>query len=312
MAERAARVRQAVWIFVRRGIEQDARRFKCLRTKDDRLASDFLHLPRQPIYVGHAAGFVLIVVHVYVADDRVGNQLAVAGFLRVRDRRKRAAEVGKCAATAFARSAIVASKTAVVVLRHNGDATDRYGTPELRLHAIFKKNFAATHFHRWKKLAIGQHFVAFGRAADSDIFFDDVVVRREVSVRNRPVIVVAGAAGGLEVVVAQAIALAAPHERAASEDAQTLPREWFVGRRAVWIFKVVHEPLVVVLHARIALLLNRARADNFRRVVTILQLIAGHVLGELFRAHSAARFEQGYFQPGLRELFGGPDRKSVV
>ena len=187
-----------------------------------------------------------------------------------------------------------------MVLRHNGDATDRYGTPELRLHAIFKKNFSATHFHCRQKLAVGQHFVAFGRAADSYIFLDDVVVRRKVSVRNRPVVAVAVTTGGFEVVVAQAIALPAPDERAASEDAQALPRERFVGRRAVRIFKIVHEPLVVVLHARVALLLNRTRAHNFRRVVTILQLVAGHVLGELFRAHGTTRFKQGYFQSGLR------------
>src|SRR5258707_7193346 len=182
---------------------------------------DFLHLPRQSIYIGYATGFVLVVVRIYVADDRVRNQGAVAGFLCVRDRRKRAAEVGKCAATAFAWPAIVASKTAVVVLRHNGDATDRYGAPELRLHAIFKKNFPATHFHCRQKLAVGQHFVAFGRAADSDIFLDDVVVGGKVGVRNWPVIAVAVAAGRLEVVVAQAIALPAPNERPASEDAQT-------------------------------------------------------------------------------------------
>src|SRR5256885_15023876 len=268
MTERSARVRQAVWIFVRRGIQKNARRFKCLRTKDDRLATDFLHLPRQPIHVGHAAGFVLVVVHVYVADDRVRNERAVTGFLRVRDCRERAAEVRKCAASAFAWSAIVASETAVVVLRHNGDATDGYGAPELRLHAIFQKNFAATHFHCRQKLAIGQHFVAFGRAADSNIFLDGVVVRRKVSVRNRPVIAVAVAAGGFEVVVAQAIALPAPNERAASEDAQTLPREWFVGGRAVWIFKIVYGPLVVVIHARITLFFNRTRAHQFPRVGT--------------------------------------------
>jgi len=71
---------------------------------------DFLHLPRCAIHIGHSARFVFRIVHVYVAYYGVGDQRAVAGAQCVLDGCKWAAEIGKRAATAFARPTIVAGR----------------------------------------------------------------------------------------------------------------------------------------------------------------------------------------------------------
>src|SRR5438046_7999102 len=51
MAQRAARVRQSVWVFLGGRIQQDAGGFQCLSAKDHRLSADLLLLPRQTINV---------------------------------------------------------------------------------------------------------------------------------------------------------------------------------------------------------------------------------------------------------------------
>src|SRR6266403_1852037 len=157
-----------------------------------------------------------------------------------------------------------------------------------------------------QKLPIGQHFIALRRSADTYVALHDVVVRSEIGIANRPVIAVPVARRRLEIVIAQAVTLTAPDQRSPAEHAQPLPCKRLARGRAVWIFQIVDEPLVVIFHARVALLLDGPRAHDLGRVIAVFELVGRHVLGKLFRGDRAACFEQGDFQPRLGKLFRGP------
>ena len=159
-----------------------------------------------------------------------------------------------------------------------------------------------------RNCAVGQHLVAFCGAGDADVLLHDVVKRSEIGVGDRPVIAVAIAAGGFEIVVAHAVALTAPDQRSPAEHAEPLPGKWLVGRRAVGILEIVDEPFVVVFHARVALLLDGPRAHDLRRMVAVLELVRGHVLGEFGRTDRAACFEQRDLEPGLGAVAWRPIR----
>src|SRR5579859_4893816 len=296
MTESAAGIGEAIGIFASGRVEQDTRGLESLRAKDDRFGADFLHLVRLAVDESDAGGAVCGTVHIHVSYNRVRDQRAVSRGNGVLDGRERAAEIGESAAAAFAGPAVVARQAAVVRLRDNGCASDGDGAAELRFDALAKLYFAAAHFHGRQKLAVREHLVAFSSAADADIFFDDVVIRSEIGVGNRPIVAIAVAAGGFQIIVAHTVALASPDERAAAENAQALPGKRLPGRRAVGILEIVHEPLVVVFHAGVALFLDGARAGDFRVAIAILEFVRGHVLGEFFGRDGAAGFEEGNFQ----------------
>src|SRR5580692_10646046 len=108
-------------------------------------------------------------------------------------------------------------------------------------------------------MSIGKRRVVLLRSADADVILGDVVVGGKVGVRNWPVLAVSIVTVSLEIQIAQTIALAAPNHGSPAHDAQPLPGERLILRSAIRIFKIVDEPIVVVLHARIALLLHRPR-----------------------------------------------------
>ena len=64
--------------------------------------------------------------------------------------------------------------------------------------------------HRRLEAAVGQLVDAFSLPADPDVLLDEVVVGREVRVGERPVLAVAVVGRGLEVEVAQPVALRVP------------------------------------------------------------------------------------------------------
>ena len=136
MAESAAGIGQAIGIFARGGVEQDARGLERLRAKDYGFGADLLDLAGEAIDVGDAGGFVRGVVHIDVADDGVGDECAIFGIERVLDGGERAAEIGERDAAAFARAAIVAWEAAVMRLREDGGAADGDGTAEFGLDAV--------------------------------------------------------------------------------------------------------------------------------------------------------------------------------
>ena len=200
----------------------------------------------------------------------------------------------------------MASRAPIVNLRQYRRAPDGHCASELCFNAIPQQNLSATHFHRRQKLSVGQHFISFRCSGDADILLDDVVVRRKIRIADRPIIAISVAARRFEIVRAPAITLPAPHQRSSAQYAQPLPGKRLVRRCAVRIFQIVHEPLVVVFHARVALLLHRPRARNLRRMIVVLQLVRRHVLGKLYWTHRASGFEQRNLQPRLRQLFCGP------
>ena len=155
-------------------------------------------------------------------------------------------------------------------------------------------------------MSIGKRRVILLRSADADVVLRDVVVRREIGVRNRPVLTVSVVTVGSEIEIAQTIALPAPHHGPSAHDAQPLPGERLVLGRAVGIFQIVDKPIVVVLHARVALLLDRPRLHDLRRHIAEVQLVGRHVLGEFGRRYIAPRFEQRHRQTGFRKSLGSP------
>src|SRR5690242_20595499 len=126
-----------------------------------------------------------------MADNRICNQRAIAGLHRVLHCREGATKVGKRAAAALARTAIVAGGASIVSLGHDGGASDGEGAPKLRLHPLPQAYFSASHLHGREELAVGQHVVALSRPRDADITLDDVVIGSKICIREGPVVSVA-------------------------------------------------------------------------------------------------------------------------
>src|SRR5215475_12783978 len=115
-------------------------------------------------------------------------------------------------------AAVMTRRPAVMFLREDRRAPDSdLSIFPTTFDSPLQQPFAATHFHRWKEFAVGKIRDVLVGAAHSDEFLDLVVIRRELRVRDWPIIAVAVAARGFEFVVRQPIALAAPGDRAATD-----------------------------------------------------------------------------------------------
>src|SRR5215469_15730798 len=167
--------------------------------------------------------FVRAGIHVDVADDCVCNQRAAARLQCVFHGGERTAEVGIGEASPLTRPAVVTWRAAVMWLRQNCCTPDGERTPKILLNTLAQPYFTAAHLHRRQKLPIRQHLVAFRRACDSHIVFNNVVIRCEFRVRDWPIGVVSISARRLEVHITQAIALPSPNQRSPSKDSQPLP-----------------------------------------------------------------------------------------
>jgi len=97
-----------------------------------------------------------------------------------------------------------------VWLRENRGAADRGSPSKLGRLALTEMNLAACHLHRRKKVSVGQRIVAFGRATDTHVVFNEVIKGSHVAVRDRPILPMPVVAGRLEILIAQAIALVPP------------------------------------------------------------------------------------------------------
>ena len=104
---------------------------------------------------------------------------------------------------------------------------------------------------------------------------------------------------GFEVQVAEAIALSSPHHGASAYDPKPLPSEWFVFGCGIGILQIVDEPVVVVFGAGVAGLLDRSGPNQLRRRVSVRELVARHVLGELAGRDFASRFQNHYLEARL-------------
>src|ERR1700756_1199601 len=127
------------------------------------------------MYEIHALRLVAARVHLDMADHRVRDQGAVSGVQGIFHRGKRAAEIRKGPAAAFAGATVVTGRTAVVALRHDRGPADGERASKFLLCHFPQPYLSTTHFHRRKKLSVGQHLVALCGTTDADITLYDVV-----------------------------------------------------------------------------------------------------------------------------------------
>src|SRR3954470_10549163 len=90
-------------------------------------------------------------------------------------------------AAALARAAVVTGRAPVYGLGDVGDPTDREGAAELRFDCAANSLLDAAERHSRMKLAVGQLRVVLDHAGDADIVLDQLVVRNEIFVVERPV-----------------------------------------------------------------------------------------------------------------------------
>src|SRR5205823_1737310 len=139
--------------------------------------------------------------------------------------------------------------------------------------AIAEQSFLASERNRRLKLAVGKMLEAFGGAGDADVFFDEIVVRLDVLVSERPILAVAVKGSRLEIPIAKSQAYTAPDVgTAAGHSNAPHPVKGLVGRRRVGFFEIVGKPFVGIFVANAEFDLNRPRlANDFRGAVPVLQ-----------------------------------------
>ena len=257
----AARVAEAV-----ARVQQQARRLEGRGTQHDDLGAGLAGRARRSVEVSHAVGQARVAVDGDVRDDGVGEDLAVAGFLRVDQRGPQAREVGVRDAALLAGAAVVAGRAAVVVPGDDRRAAHGDRVAELALDGPLEVALAAVHLHRRQKLAVGDLRQALRTSVDTDVLLHAGVVRGDLLVGDGPVLAVAVERGALEVVCgAKPPAQPAPSERAPAQHAASRPLERLVGRRCVGVADVVDEPMVVRLAAGVLHALDRPIAGDLGR-----------------------------------------------
>ncbi len=279
-----------------------------LRAEQHRARLDFLHLARHAVDVHHAGRLVRRRVGEDLVDHRVGDERGVARLERVGDRGEGRVEIRVRRAALLARPAVVTGRPAVDRLGDVGRAAERDRPSQLLLDPRAQLHLGAAHGHGGMELAVGQLRNVLRLAGDADVVLDQLVVRDQILVAERPVLAVAVEGLALQVLLAEPIALAAPDVGASADHARAaLPAERLVVRIGVRLVEVVGEPLVVPLAARVAVALLRPRPPHqVARLVAVLEVVGGDVLGEVLVALRLARFEQGHLDAGFRQSLGRP------
>ena len=270
-----------------------------------------MHLVRQTshaIDVQHARRAVPLAVHQHLVDHRVGDERAAAGRHGVGYGRERGIEIGPRHAAVLARAAIVARGAAVDRPRQVGGATERHGPTEFLFHASPQARLCTGQAHRRLKTAIGQLGHTFRDSGDADVFFDQVVVGRDVLVANRPIVAIAVERRGLEIEVAQPVTLSSPHVRPAADDARApLPAERLVRAGRVRFLEVVDEPVVVELGAGVAVFLLRARpAYDVGSAIAVFQVEDAGVLAEIAGVMGSSGVEERHLHACFTQTLGDP------
>ncbi len=313
VAERPTRVAQAVRMLAGRRVEEQARRLQGLRPDEDGAAVDLFRLAGHAVDVEDALGPVLLGIHEHLVGHRVRDEGAVAGGEGVGHGRERRVEVRLRDAALLAGPAVVAGLAAVDGLRQVGRAAQGQGPAQLVLDACLHLPLGAGEAHGRVELAVGQLVDALEHPRDADVLLDLVVVGGEVGVGKRPVLTEAVEGRGLEVEVGVAVALPAPDVRAASDHAgPPLPAEGLPFGGGIGLLEVVHEPVVVVLATRVAILLLGPRlADQVVGLVAIGQLEGGLVLGVVGGREHAARVEKPDLEAGFGQAAWPPSRRRL-
>ena len=288
-------------------VEQDPHRLLGLRAERDDAPEDLLRLPRLTIDVEDAARAASGRIDENLVGHRAGDQRAAARRHRVGHRRERGAEVRVGHAAVLARAAVVARLPPVERPGQIRRATLRERATELLLEARPEGGLGAGERHRRLEAAVGQFREALGQPVDADVVLDQIVVRRDIGVADRPVYAGAVVGGRLEVDVAEPQAGATPDVRAPAHQPRAYPQERGVGRVDVRLFEVVDEPVGVPLAHGV-----RARLDwtlTLERPLgspPVRQAVRGHMLLVVGVGELPARLEHGHAQPRLGEALGGP------
>jgi len=308
MAEYAARIGETVRVLRCRGIEQDADGFLRLRAKDHHAGRNLAGLASVAVDVENAASAVAPGIHQNFISHSVRNEHAIAGGQRVSHRGERGIKIRMRHAATLAGPAEVARAAAVKRPGEIGIARGHDDAAELFLHAIAEQSFLASERNRRLKLAVGKMLEAFGGAGDADVFFDEIVVRLDVLVSERPILAVAVKGSRLEIPIAKSQAYTAPDVgTAAGHSNAPHPVKGLVGRRRVGFFEIVGKPFVGIFVANAEFDLNRPRlANDFRGAVPVLQFERRLMLGKIFVGLRAAGFEERDLQASLRETLAGP------
>src|SRR5215813_3203708 len=156
-------------------------------------------------------------------------------------------------AAAIAMTAVMTRRSAVMFLR------EYRGAPDSNL-SIFppafdralQQPFAASHFHRRKEFAVGKIRDVLVGAAHADEFLNLIVIRRQLRIRDWPIIAVAVAACSFEFVVRQPIALSAPGDRASADVPAANPIKRFLIRGGIGVIDVIDKELPPIGIAGIA------------------------------------------------------------
>src|SRR5450631_1702449 len=165
----------------------------------------------------------------------------------------------------------------------NGGAADGHhaAVVEILGQGVFDDVLSAGHFHGRQKLAVGKLRQAFGLAAYADEIFYVIVPGLDVFVTDGPIGRDAVAEIGFEIEIAEAIALAAPHDGLAADLAAANPGKRLAGIGGVGIFEIVDEKFGGILVASVvALALDFLRFDALVAIIpaAIFQLPGGDVL----------------------------------
>src|SRR5207302_10235801 len=133
-----------------------------------------------------ATCFVGVCVHLNVAHDCIGDQRAFSRLQRIFHGGERAAEIGISHAAALARTTVMTANAAVVKLSQKGGSANSESSSALLFDSLAQPYLSAAHFHRREKLPVRQHLFPLGGAGNSDVAFDKVINRLDVSVRGWP------------------------------------------------------------------------------------------------------------------------------
>src|ERR1043166_5497263 len=185
-----------------------------------------------------------VAIHQQVADNGIACERVSAGSRRRRKRDGRTVEI-RCGETAtLTLVTVMAGGTASMVHCQVCHAVGCDSPAEFAFDDFFRNYTAARQSHRRQELAIWHLRQTFARTAHADEAFYLIVVRFDLLVANRPVFSVPVAAGGLEFVVAEAIAFACPTKCFSSHLPAADPHERLVYGKGVGMLQVIDEKLV--------------------------------------------------------------------
>ncbi len=271
-------------------------------------ARHVVHGARRAIHVFDADGLALRRIHQHAMRHRPGDERQLAGRKSVGDGRERRVEVRMRRAAALARPAVMTGRAAVQRRGEVGGAPDRDQAIQLRVDTLAHRALRTRHRHRRLEHPVRQPGIVLSLPRHADVRLDDVVVRREVGIPDRPVDADAVARGGLEVEVAEAIGLTAPDIRApADHPDSTHPRKALTWRRRVRLEAIVGVEAGVPLVARVGLRLLGARGGERRlRQPAVRQRRRRHVLAVVRVRGGTPGLEHRHPRTGRRQPLGHP------